>query len=331
MTTTILSGKSRTPAHAPLVAVTRGQAIESIHYGSLIAIDEAGNTVVSAGEPQSRFFARSALKPLFTVGMLRAGLELDLDQVAQASSSHSGSAVHQATARRILERYGLTERDLENTLDLPYGKSERDAAIKEGNGPTRLAQNCSGKHAAMLATCVVNGWSTHGYLEHGHPMATLVREVVEEMTGEKILSAEITRDGCGSEIYPLTLVGMAHAFSALMTAPHGTPENTVVEAMRAHPELVGGDGRDVTAVMRAIPGAVAKEGAEAYQIIGLGNGSVIALKIADGGDRARIAAAIPALRQLGVPQDQLERLEPAPVLGWGVPVGILSGIFDTSE
>ncbi len=145
---------------------------------------------------------------------------------------------------------------------------------------------------------MLNGWPLETYLEHAHPLPTLIREVVAELTGEP--TTLISTDGCGTEVFALSLTGMARAFQKLVTAPAGTAEHSVASAMRAHPEMVAGLGRDVTELMGAVPGLLAKDGFEGIQLIALADGAAVALKISDGGDRARMPAAVPALLALGV-------------------------------
>ncbi|MBV1781115.1 asparaginase [Paeniglutamicibacter sp. ABSL32-1] len=312
------------PAHAPLAVQTRGELVESVHYGSLVALDAAGRTVLTRGEPTAPIYPRSALKPLMAVAMVRAGLQLSAEQLALASASHSGSADHRDLAAKILADAGLEPGALRNSTDLPYGVAERREWIEAGNGPTHLAQNCSGKHAAMLATCLLNGWDTETYLRHDHPLPTLIREVVAELTGEP--TTVVSTDGCGTEVFALSLASMARAFGTLVTAPAGTAEHQVANAMRTHPEMVAGLGRDVTALMETFPGVLAKDGFEGIQLIALPDGSAVALKISDGGDRARMPAAVPALLALGLDPAKLAAFDNLPVLGGGNPVGTLAGL-----
>lgn len=312
------------PAHAPLAMQTRGELVESVHYGSLTAVGPSGVSLISLGEPTARMYPRSALKPLMAVAMLRAGLELPTGQLALTAASHSGSAQHQETAATILANAGLSPENLRNSCDLPYGVTEREQWLREGAKPTQLAQNCSGKHAALLATCVTNGWPLETYLHPDHPLAALIRSTVAELTGEKITA--ISTDGCGTEVFGLSLTGMARAFSGLVLAAPGTPERRVADAMRAHPAMVAGRGRDVTALMLAVPGLLAKDGFEGVQLIALPDGSAVALKIADGGDRARMPAAVPALLALGVDPALLSAFNELPVYGGGHQVGELRGL-----
>lgn len=316
------------PAHAPLAVQTRGELVESVHYGSLIALKNDGGTLLERGEPAARMYPRSALKPLMAVAMLRAGLELPTEQLALAAASHSGATAHQETAAKILANAGLTPEHLGNSTDLPYGVAECEAWLRAGHGPTQLAQNCSGKHAALLATCVKNGWPLETYLHADHPLAALIRATVAELTGEAITA--VSTDGCGTEVFGLSLTGMARAFSRMAAAAPGTPERRVADAMRAHPEMVAGHGRDVTALMEAVPGLLAKDGFEGIQLIALADGSAVALKISDGGDRARMPAAVSALLALGVDPALLAPFNNLPVFGGGRRVGELRGLPTTN-
>ncbi|MDN6298909.1 MAG: asparaginase [Micrococcaceae bacterium] len=284
------------PSHAPLAVQTRGDAVESVHYGSLITTAPDGSISSSMGDSQAGFYPRSALKPLFAVGMVRAGLAVSSEQLALAAASHSGSERHQDIAASTLADAGMDASALANSTDLPYGAEERSAWLQAGNGPTRLAQNCSGKHAALVALCVKRGWPVQGYLDTSHPINELLRSTVEDLTGENV--GTTSTDGCGTPVYTLSLAGVARAFGRLAAAAEGTAERAVADAMRAHPELVAGEGRDVTAIMRAVPGLVAKDGFEGIQAIGLPDGTGLALKISDGGDRARMPVAAAALSRL---------------------------------
>jgi L-asparaginase II len=319
------------PQHVPLAAQTRDGLVESIHYGSLIAVsaDAAGTrTLLTAGDPLSPFYPRSALKPLQAVAMVRAGLDLPADLLALAAASHSGAAMHRDGAARILQLHGLPAEALENSTDFPYGVREREDWLRAGGTPTQLAQNCSGKHAAMAATCVINGWSVQGYLDPSHPLQKLVAETVRELTGEE--PAGTSTDGCGTPLFALTLPGMARAFGRLASAalhPAASPadgaEAAVADAMRRHPEMVAGEGRDVTELMRRMPGLLAKDGFEGVQLVGLPDGRAFAVKISDGGDRARMPVTVRALAALGVDTAPLADLATGTVLGGGRQVGLL--------
>lgn len=314
------------PAHVPLVAVSRGDQLESIHYGSAVLLDSKGQIKDALGDTEAHFYPRSALKPLFAVAILRSGLELTAEQIALASASHSGSPRHQSVAQSTLESAGLSITDLGNSTDLPYGVDERASWLAQGGMPTQLAQNCSGKHAALVALCQHLGWPTKNYLAADHPLAALLRETVQELTEESITT--VSTDGCGTEVYALTLTGLARAFGKLSSAAPDTAEGRVAAAMRAYPELVAGEGRDVTALMRALPGAVAKDGFEGIQAVGLADGSALAVKIADGSDRARMPITIKLLSDLLGQRTPpaLEQLASSPAFGGGQPVGLLAAL-----
>ncbi|MFJ6078936.1 asparaginase [Pseudarthrobacter sp. NPDC092419] len=317
------------PQHAPLVTATRDGVVESVHYGSAVATAPDGTTLLSAGDPLAPFYPRSSLKPLQAVAMVRAGLQLPADLLALASASHSGGARHRSGTQRILSMHGLTIHDLENSTDLPYGTIERESWIQAGLHATQLTQNCSGKHAAMAATCIINGWPVGGYLDPSHPLQQLIAGTVTELTGEEPLTR--STDGCGTPLFALTLRGMARAFGRIANAAaadDGGPgsrgaEAAVGLAMQHHPVMVAGERRDVTELMRALPGAVAKDGFEGVQLVGLPDGRATAVKISDGGDRARMPATAALLGALGVDTAALEPIATAPVLGGDRSVGLL--------
>jgi L-asparaginase II len=313
----------RLPRHAPLAVQTRDGLVESVHYGSVIATAADGRTLLAAGEPLAPFYPRSALKPLQAVAMVRAGLDLPDELLALAAASHSGAATHRDGAQRILDLHGLTPGDLENSTDLPYGAREREEWLSGGRQATQLAQNCSGKHAAMAATCVINGWPVPGYLDPSHPLQQLVARTIADLTGEE--PERTSTDGCGTPLFALTLRGMARAFGLLAAAAESgsSPEAAVAGAMRRHPEMVAGEDRDVTGLMRLVPGLVAKDGFEGVQLVGLPDGRAVAVKISDGADRARMPVTVHVLAALDVETSPLAHLAAVPVVGGGRPVGLL--------
>lgn len=315
------------PVHATYVPVaeqTRGPIVESLHYGAMATTDKDGQLSFSLGDPNNLIYPRSALKPLQTVAMVRAGLHLPLNLLALATASHSGSEIHRNGASEILSLHGLTASALENTTDLPYGLPEREDWLRAGRGATQLAQNCSGKHAAMLATCMVNDWPLHGYSDPGHPLQQAIRRVVEELTEETIQKETV--DGCGTPLFALRLSSMARAFSTIASSGPGTAENTVTTAIRSYPEYLAGEGRDVTALIRLVPGLITKDGAEGIQLVGLEDGRAIAIKISDGSDRARISVTIAALAHLGISSSALTELAHTPIFGGGKVVGSVRAI-----
>jgi L-asparaginase II len=305
--------------------VVRSGFVESVHHGVVVATEADGRPFIALGEVRAPILPRSSNKPMQAVAMLRHGLELDAELLALASASHSGEPFHQEGARRILAAAGLTEADLQNTPDRPSEETERERWIAQGLPATSLAQNCSGKHAAMLATCVAAGWDTATYRDPDHPLQRAIADTLAELAGEPV--AATTVDGCGAPAMAISALGLARAFGRLAAAGPDTQEGRVAEAIRAHPRWVGGTGRDVSALIAAVLGLIAKDGAEAVYAVGLPDGRGLAVKIADGNQRARTVVTAAALRAMGVePQEALAELEHAPILGHGHPVGAVVAV-----
>ena len=312
-------------ADAPVVAhVTRGGVVESVHRGSIAVTQPDGTLAHAWGVPDDPIFPRSSNKPLQAVAMLRAGLVLPPHHLALACASHSAEPFHLDAVRDMLAAVGLTEADLQNTPDLPYDPDERDVWIAAGRTARPLAQNCSGKHAAMLATCRINGWNLRTYREEDHPLQWLMADTIADLAGEQVAATAV--DGCGAPVMAISLAGLARAFGRVAAGAPGTPEGIVTAAMRAHPEYLGGTRRDVTALVRGTDGLIAKDGAESVHAVGLTDGTGVALKIADGGQRARPVVLAAVLRRLGVRSTAYDRLEDAPVLGHGEPVGAVVAV-----
>jgi L-asparaginase II len=291
--------------------VVRSGFVESVHHGSVAVLGGA-----SRGDVTSPVFPRSANKPLQTVGMLRAGLvPRDEADLALISGSHFGEPLHARRVREILEAAGLEPGALRCPAALPLLDSARDDWLRAQGGPEPILMNCSGKHAGMLATCVVNGWPLESYLDPKHPLQVAIAEAVSDLTGEPIVAAGV--DGCGAPVLAVSLTALARAFQRLVEAVPGSPERRVADEMRAHPELVAGTGADDTVLMRAVPGLLAKGGAEGVVAVAVPGAGAVAIKIEDGGMRARTPVLLDELRRLGVPVPAIEEL----VLGGGEPVG----------
>jgi L-asparaginase II len=316
---------------APVVAeVVRSGFVEGHHYGSVVALGPDGAVAWSVGDVEATMLPRSCNKPLQAVGLLRAGLELDGELLALTAASHSGEPFHLDGVRRILAGAGLDEGALQTPADLPLDEQARTDVLRAGGGPTRLAMNCSGKHAAMLATCVARGWETGGYLAPDHPVQRAVRAAVEELTGEPVRVVAV--DGCGAPLLSTTLVGLARAFRRLSAAEAG-PERAVADSVRRHPSWVSGTRRDEAALLAAVPGAVVKAGAESCYAVGLRDGRAVALKTDDGAPRVRPVLMARALERLGVTAeagvdaDAVRRTGLVELLGGGRPVGLLRAVF----
>ncbi len=312
-------------ADAPVLAhVVRGGMVESAHRATVAVTSRDGSVLQAWGEVSDPMLPRSSNKPLQALAMLRAGLDLPPHLLALSSASHSGEEFHLDGVRAILATVGLTEEDLQNTPDLPYDALEREAWIAAGQGPRPVAQNCSGKHAAMLATCRTAGWDTATYRDPGHPLQQLMARTIEDLAGEPV--AATTIDGCGAPVMAISTAGLARAFGRLAAAPRDTLEGRVAHAIRTSPEFLGGTRRDVTALIRGTEGAIAKDGAEAVYAVGLADGRGIALKVADGGQRARPVILAAVMRLLGVDSTAYDVLEDAPILGHGEPVGAVVAV-----
>lgn len=289
---------------------------ESVHHGAVVGLDAAGAIAIAHGDPDQSVYPRSAVKPLQVAAMMAAGLDAPDDLLALACASHDGRPEHVAGVRRLLATVGLDETALDNTPAWPVDVAATAALIREGQHPSSLLQNCSGKHAAMLATCVVNGWTTTDYLAPDHPVQRLIVEHLDAVLGGV---SHVGVDGCGAPTPVCRLRGLAEAVRQVALAG-----DRVHRAMTAHPELVGGPTRDVTRLMRAVPGLVAKEGAEGVYVAALPDGRAVALKIADGAHRARVPVMVAVLRALGVELAADSFVET--VLGHGRPVGTVRAL-----
>jgi L-asparaginase II len=227
--------------------------------------------------------------------MVRSGLDLEPRLLALAQSSHSGAQMHLDGAREILASVGLAESALQCALDRPLGDAERRAWGE--NPPTQIAMNCSGKHAAMLATCVKNGWPIETYLEANHPLQLAIKEELENLAGEKITLT--STDGCGAPLFLLSLIGLARAVRAI-TISIDPVHQSVMNAARAFPEMVGGVGRHNTEMMQQVPGLFMKDGAEAVNVCSLADGRTFVFKVSDGSLRAFRTIVHACLKDFGI-------------------------------
>jgi L-asparaginase II len=316
---------------AVLLEIVRSGFVEGRHRGSVIALDPDGTPAFVLGDVVSPIFPRSCNKPIQAVAMLRCGLDVPPDLLALTGASHSGEPFHIDGVRRMLASAGLDESLLQTPPDFPLDDEAMREHVRAGGDRRPIAMNCSGKHAAMLVTCAVNGWPTATYREPGHPLQQRIAATFAELTGEPVEATGV--DGCGAPLLSTSLTGLARAFRALVVAPTGSAERAVVDAFSAYPEFASGSKRDEAALLRAIPGAVGKAGAEACYAIGLPDGRAVALKVDDGHPRARPPVMTAALRRLGVDRepgvdgDAVVAAGRTPLLGGGEPVGELRPTF----
>jgi L-asparaginase II len=305
-----------------IAEVVRSGFVESRHHGSVVVLDAKGEGRDTAGDVTGPILPRSSNKPLQTVGMLRAGLvPADPADLALISGSHRGEPFHIRRVRDILAAAGLTPDALRCPADLPLSEPDRDAVVRAGGQAEPILMNCSGKHAGMLATCVANGWPVEEYLDPKHPLQVALAETVAELAGEPIAATGV--DGCGAPVFAFSLTALARAFLRLVEAGAGTPERRVADAMRAHPDLVAGTGADDTVLMGAVPGLLAKGGAEGVVAVAVPGGGAVAIKIGDGAMRARTPVLLSGLRRLGVATPAMTE----PVLGGGEPVGEVRAVW----
>ncbi|RNL66101.1 asparaginase [Nocardioides marmoriginsengisoli] len=309
----------------PVIAdLVRSGFVEGHHYGSVLALGADGAPAYERGDVRTPILPRSCSKPLQALGMVRAGLDLDGELLALACASHSGEPFHLDAVRRILAGAGLDESALANPPGWPLTDAAQEDLIRSGGSKSVLAMNCSGKHAAMLATCVANDWPTEGYLDPAHPLQQQIAAVFAEVTGEPV--AHVAVDGCGAPLLATSLTGLARAFAHLSTSDR-PEERRIAAAIRTHPEYVSGTARDERALLTAIPGAIGKAGAEACYAVALADGRAFALKVDDGGARARPVVMAGLLRHLGVDTEPgvdteaVRRTGAAPLHGGGKVVG----------
>jgi L-asparaginase II len=301
-----------------LVEVIRNGYVESVHRGRVAVTDPDGRLISSVGAEFAPMFPRSSLKPLQTVGMLRAGLDLAGPALALVCASHSGEPMHVDGVREILARGELDEAALQTPPDWPLDEAERETWIREGRPKAPIAMNCSGKHAGMIRTAQLRGDDLATYRDPDHPVQLAIVMAVDDLAHEQAQNLAV--DGCGAPAYAVSLYALARAYGRMATATEG-PEAAVVAAIREHPEHVSGTRRDEVALIRAVPGLIAKAGAEATYAVGLPDGRGVAVKISDGSPRARAAAMAGVLQRLGLDHETLTQQASAPVLGHGERVG----------
>ncbi|SDI36188.1 asparaginase [Sinosporangium album] len=302
-----------------IVEVVRSGFVESTHRARMLTVDADGAPVSVHGAVDALVSPRSSMKPFQVMGMLRSGLPLDGELLALSSSSHMGEAFQVDGVRKILAGVDLDESALRCPEALPDHRESVREVLRSGGAPSQVYMNCSGKHAAMLATCVVNDWSTETYLDPAHPLQRAIRDTVEEFTSERVAATGV--DGCGAPLFFVSMPGVTRAFRRLTLAEPGTLERRLADAIRAHPEWVAASELPETTVMRAIPGLLVKPGAEGFSAFSYSDGRAGSIKIEDGGSRARPPVTAAALRTIGLDAPELATLDSIPLLGGGKPVG----------
>jgi L-asparaginase II len=309
-----------------IAEVIRSGFVESRHRGSAVLLGADGHGVLfSMGEIAVPMFPRSSNKPMQAAAMRACGLALEGELLALASASHSGEDFHITGVRKILAGAGLSEDALQCPPALPLDEAALWRFLREGGRPDRVHMNCSGKHAAMLATCVAAGWPTQTYRDPDHPLQREIKTALGRLAGEA--PAATGTDGCGAPLFALSLTGLARAFGSLVLAAPGSAERAVADAVRAHPAWTSGTNRSERALHEAVPGLLVKSGAEGVQAFALADGRAGAVKIEDGTPRAIPAITVALLRILGADQGEgvdraaLDQIAEVPVLGGGQVVG----------
>ncbi len=302
-----------------LAEVVRSGFVEGLHRGSLVVLGPDGSTVLARGDVLSPILPRSCTKPMQAAGMVELGFTGRDELLALTAASHSGQPHHVEGVHRILAGCGLDEHALRTPVDWPLSEDEKLAVARAGGGPAPVLMNCSGKHAAMLATSVIQDWPLDDYRTSDHPLQRHLAATIERLSGERIAATAV--DGCGAPAAALSLTALARAYAAAVLAAPGSPERLVADAMRAHPEYVAGHERDVTRLMAGVPGLLAKDGAEGVFAAALADGTAVALKVDDGGDRSRPLVLRAVLRHLGIDAPVLDEFDVVPLLGGGVRVG----------
>ena len=278
-----------------LAEVIRAGVVESAHLGYLVALKSDGAIAFSKGDLKAAVYPRSCVKSVQASAMVRNGLKLEPRLLALVASSHSGASEHQAGVLEILKSAGLTENNLQNMLDKPLGELERREWGDKA--PTRLAMNCSGKHAGMLATCVINNWSIEDYLNPEHPLQIEIKKELIRLSEESVLKT--TADGCGAPLFLMTMMGLART-ARNITISDDPVHKSVIDACRNNPFMVAGKDRTTTKFMESTPGLFIKDGAEAVGFSSMPDGRAVVFKIGDGSNRAFGVILQGAWRQLGV-------------------------------
>ncbi len=303
--------------YLPIVEVWRGDTVESLHFGALAVVDSSGRDVAAFGDPGTVTFLRSAAKPIQVLPLLAAGaverFGFTEREVAVMIGSHGGEPFHVEAVGAILARIGLDEGALQCGAHSPHYAPAARELRRAGTPPSAVHNNCSGKHAGMLALAVHLGAPVASYLDPEHPVQIRIREAIEAFSGLPAAAIRIGTDGCSAPNFALP-IGRAALLYARLIDPDPSlgllagSARRAVAAMRAHPDMVAGTGRLCTELMRSgRAGLIAKIGAEGFYGLACrlqGRGVGIALKISDGeGKRSRFSVTIETLRQLGILED----------------------------
>ncbi|MEP3784300.1 MAG: asparaginase [Ascidiaceihabitans sp.] len=287
----------------PMAEIWRGPFLESVHSGHAVVCDEVGQITHAWGDPEAVVLPRSSSKMIQALPLIQSGAadayNLTSEQLALACASHQGAAIHTDRVGKWLDALGLDDDAFRCGPQIPADVPARDDLIKTDQSPCRVHNNCSGKHAGFL-TLTQHLKAGPDYVHPDHPVQKACLDIYETLT--QVTSPGYGIDGCSAPNYATTLHGMARAMAHFAAAPTGSPEERLRSAMMAHPELVAGEGRACTNLMRAMHGKVAiKTGAEAFFVAIIPEKKMgVALKITDGATRASECAIAAILVKLGV-------------------------------
>lgn len=322
-------------APVPMAEIWRGPFMESVHSGHAVVCDASGQIVNAWGDPDAVVMPRSSAKMLQALPLITSGAAdaagLRPNHLALACASHQGAAIHTDPVRDWLAHIGCAEDDFRCGAQEPADVPARDALIRAGSKPCQIHNNCSGKHAGFLTLNRHLGGGAD-YVAHDHPVQRACLDAFEEITGETSPGYGI--DGCSAPNFATTLHGMARAMAFFAAAKEGAKGQQgaaarLVQAMVAHPELVAGEGRACTELMRAMDGRVAlKTGAEAFFIAIIPERQMgVALKVTDGGTRGAecaIAAILVRLGLLDADHPATRKRLNAPIRNWrGIETGMI--------
>lgn len=318
-----------TNPYQPVFEVTRGQIVESIHFGAAAVVNSHGHLLASLGDPQLVTFLRSSAKPFQALPFIERGghthFGLTPREIAIMCSSHSGTDEQVEVIKGMQAKIGVKVDDLMCGFHYPFHEASADAMIARGELPTPYRHNCSGKHTGMLAYAKLRGAPLENYVDFHHPVQESILQTFAEMCDLPVDKVELGIDGCSAPNFAVPLFNAAYGLARLCDPFELSPERaaacrTISSAMMANPDMVGGPGRFDTALMQAGKGLIlVKGGAEGYQSVGLLPGALgpdspgigIAIKISDGdpSDRARNGVALAILEWLGaLDSDQLTQM-----------------------
>lgn len=317
-----------------LAVVERSGFVESRHAGSAVVLGPEGDVVRTLGAPDKPVFPRSSMKPFQAVAVMGAGVPLEGASAVLATASHAGTPAHLSVVRKLLAQAQLTDHALRCPADWPLDAASRDDLVRAGEHRHPLYMNCSGKHAAMLLACRVNGWPTESYLDPQHPIQQHIRDTVERFTGEKVVATGI--DGCGAPVHAMSLIALARGIQRIATASEGSPfalfRNAALlkNAVLADGWAIDGPGRANTVVIDEL-GVFAKGGAEGVMVMAAPDGTTVTLKVLDGSLRAASIVALRLLADAGaLTHEDVDRVAPKldlAVLGRGEPVGAIRASY----